>query len=213
MAASPDEAAAMKRNLVHQTRLKLALKQLERDRNVRLREMNKDEQVFLHRLGERQRTSLPSLTELRLLPREGRITSAPTRRDVKRNELTSRPRTSHQFSKQLNASKLTSPCTTTTCPTAASLSITARHNPSRDNWTPHTRTEARDSSQLQDKQKSGFKEVRFQTPLESLQENKLFKQENPRIRQVTSPIRLEKGRADITHRSPRPRRPTQLSKW
>ncbi|EDO47574.1 predicted protein [Nematostella vectensis] len=76
--ASPDEAAALKRNVVHQTRLRLALRQLEKDKSVRIREMDKDTQVFMRRLdqinGIRTRASLPQLSEARR-----RATSAPAR--------------------------------------------------------------------------------------------------------------------------------------
>ena len=74
--ASSDESAALKRNVVHQTRLKLALKQLDRDRNVRLREIDKDAQVFLQRIGgSKKRVSLPNLRS----SSHARVASAPAR--------------------------------------------------------------------------------------------------------------------------------------
>lgn len=77
MASSADEAAALKRNVVHQTRLKLALRQLDRDRSLRIREINKDTQVFLHRLGEsKKRVGLP---DLKTAPSQTRAASAPVR--------------------------------------------------------------------------------------------------------------------------------------
>lgn len=76
MASSSDEAAALKRNVVHQTRLKLALRQLDRDRSLRIREINKDTQVFLHRLGEsKKRVGLPDLKTAS----QARAASAPVR--------------------------------------------------------------------------------------------------------------------------------------
>lgn len=65
--ASIDEAAAIKRNAVHQTRLQLELKQLEKDRTTRLRELSHDAQSFVKRLEfinsrSKSRTSLPTLT-------------------------------------------------------------------------------------------------------------------------------------------------------
>lgn len=77
MASSADEAAALKRNVVHQTRLKLALRQLDRDRSLRIREINKDTQVFLHRLGEsKKRVGLP---DLKTAASQTRAASAPVR--------------------------------------------------------------------------------------------------------------------------------------
>lgn len=49
MASSADEHSALKRNTVHQTRLSLELQQLEKDRSIRLREMEKASQVFARR--------------------------------------------------------------------------------------------------------------------------------------------------------------------
>lgn len=46
---SADETSALKRNSVHQTRLSLELQQLEKDRAIRLREMQKASQVFAKR--------------------------------------------------------------------------------------------------------------------------------------------------------------------
>jgi hypothetical protein len=74
--ASSDEAAALKRNVVHQTRLKLALRQLDKDRSLRIREINKDTQVFLHRLGDsKKKVSLPDLRAAS----QQRVSSAPVR--------------------------------------------------------------------------------------------------------------------------------------
>ncbi|XP_031551514.1 uncharacterized protein LOC116288812 [Actinia tenebrosa] len=76
MASSADEAAALKRNVVHQTRLKLALRQLDRDKSLRIREINKDAQVFLHRLGEsKKKAGLPDLKTAS----QTRAASAPVR--------------------------------------------------------------------------------------------------------------------------------------
>lgn len=197
--ASPDEAAAMKRNLVHQTRLELSLKQLDRDRSVRLREMDKDTQVFLTRLGEkaRYRTSVPPLTELTTLPSEGRITSAPAgrnRRTTINTNKPTRPQTSRPLSKQLSDSRLPQDSS------SFSRSTPGRQIPSRD-MSIDTGNRTRDSTQH--RQISGFKEVRFQTPLESLQEKKQSKQESQRNSQTTS-SRLEKSRQQYsTQRRPR----------
>jgi len=49
MTTSADESSALKRNTVHQTRLSLELQQLEKDRSIRLREMEKASQVFAKR--------------------------------------------------------------------------------------------------------------------------------------------------------------------
>lgn len=49
MTTSADENSALKRNSVHQTRLSLELQQLEKDRSIRLREMEKASQVFARR--------------------------------------------------------------------------------------------------------------------------------------------------------------------
>lgn len=46
---STDETSALKRNSVHQTRLSLELQQLEKDRAIRLREMQKTSQAFAKR--------------------------------------------------------------------------------------------------------------------------------------------------------------------
>ena len=46
---SADETSALKRNSVHQTRLSLELQQLEKDRAIRLREMQKASQAFARR--------------------------------------------------------------------------------------------------------------------------------------------------------------------
>lgn len=46
---STDETSALKRNTVHQTRLSLELQQLEKDRAIRLREMQKSSQAFARR--------------------------------------------------------------------------------------------------------------------------------------------------------------------
>ena len=71
--ASIDEAAAMKRNVVHQTRLKLELKQLEKDQLTRLQELSHDSQAFVKRLEfistrSKTRTCLPSLTRVASAP-------------------------------------------------------------------------------------------------------------------------------------------------
>ena len=71
--ASIDEAAAIKRNSVHQTRLQLRLKQLEKDRSTRLRELSHDSQAFVKRLEyinsrRKSRTSLPVLTRAASAP-------------------------------------------------------------------------------------------------------------------------------------------------
>lgn len=49
MTTSADEHSALKRNSVHQTRLSLELQQLEKDKSIRLREMQKASQVFARR--------------------------------------------------------------------------------------------------------------------------------------------------------------------
>lgn len=66
MTASADESSALKRNSVHQTRLSLELQQLEKDRSIRLREMQKASQVFARRQeqiqGVRDKASLRRVT-------------------------------------------------------------------------------------------------------------------------------------------------------
>lgn len=171
--ASPDEAAAMKRNLVHQTRLELALKQLDRDRSVRLREIDKDTQVFLHRLSERKR-SLPSLSELHSMPCEGRITSAPARRSGTRTN-TTRPRTSPQATRnQQSSDKIAIYHTSTTC----------RSPTERESLLSRDVERTRDIKPQQQTRISEIK-VRFDVPLEAITEkSKLIKQENRKIRDV-----------------------------
>lgn len=76
--ASPDEAFALKKNVVHQTRLTMELQQLEKKRNVSLRQMDKSSHVFMKRLEQmkavrRRAADLPSVR---------RAESAPLTRDT-----------------------------------------------------------------------------------------------------------------------------------
>ena len=66
MTTSADESSALKRNSVHQTKLSLELQQLEKDKSIRLREMQKASQVFARRQeqiqGIRYKASLRRVT-------------------------------------------------------------------------------------------------------------------------------------------------------
>lgn len=79
MTTSADENSALKRNNVHQTKLSLELQQLEKDRSIRLREMQKASQVFARRKeqiqGVREKASLR------------RVTSAPLKKDLEHNSV------------------------------------------------------------------------------------------------------------------------------
>lgn len=79
MTTSADENSALKRNSVHQTKLSLELQQLEKDRSIRLREMQKASQVFARRKeqiqGVREKASLR------------RVTSAPLKKDLENNSV------------------------------------------------------------------------------------------------------------------------------
>ena len=74
MTTSADEHSALKRNSVHQTRLSLELQQLEKDRSIRLREMQKASQVFARR--QEQIQNIRDKACLR------RVTSAPPTKKV-----------------------------------------------------------------------------------------------------------------------------------
>lgn len=75
--ASTDELSALKRNVVHQTRLTLELQQLDKKRSVRLREMDKSSHVFMRRLEQmkevRKKANLPSVRRTESTPLYGSI--------------------------------------------------------------------------------------------------------------------------------------------
>ena len=77
--ASTDEASALKRNTVHQTRLSMELQQLEKDRGIRLREMQKASQVFARRheqiQGIRERACLRRVTSAPVQPNKRKTDS------------------------------------------------------------------------------------------------------------------------------------------
>lgn len=79
MTTSADENSALKRNSVHQTKLSLELQQLEKDRSIRLREMQKASQVFARRKEQIQ--GLRGKASLR------RVTSAPLKTDLENNSV------------------------------------------------------------------------------------------------------------------------------
>ena len=79
MTTSADESSALKRNSVHQTKLSLELQQLEKDRSIRLREMQKASQVFARRKEQIQ--GLREKASLR------RVTSAPLKKDCENNSV------------------------------------------------------------------------------------------------------------------------------
>lgn len=73
MTSSVDENSALKRNSVHQTRLSLELQQLEKDRSIRLREMQKASQVFARRQEQIQGIREKAIVR--------RVTSAPAKKE------------------------------------------------------------------------------------------------------------------------------------
>lgn len=74
---SADETSALKRNSVHQTRLSLELQQLEKDKMIRLREMQKASQAFARR--QEQIQGIRDKASLRRVP------SAPVHKQSRTN--------------------------------------------------------------------------------------------------------------------------------